>query len=76
MNAPNLTPETARQIMDLASAIERAESEIKQVLLTAARAGDCATVITIVNRWQTCPVTEVLVGLNIPGNPPPASLDP
>lgn len=74
MNPPNLTPATARQIMDLASAIERAEAEIKQVLLTAARAGDCATVITVLDRWQTCPVEDVLVGLNLPTPGPSSSL--
>lgn len=53
MNAPNLTPATARQIMDLAAVIERDEAFIKQALIDLARAGDCHSVIKFTALWQT-----------------------
>lgn len=63
MNAPKLTPATAREIRDLAAAIDHAEAKIKRVLLTATRAQDCGTIIKVLNRWQNRPVTEVLTGI-------------
>lgn len=74
MNGPSLSELSAHQILDIATAIERAESDIKQVIMTAARAGDCATVVMVLDRWQTCPVSEVLVGIDIPSLPPSSSL--
>lgn len=76
MNDVQLTPVSVREIVRLADEIERSEAAIKSAILSAARAGDCATVITIVTRWQTCPVTDVLESIKIPAEPGATALDP
>ena len=65
MKAPELTPATARQIMDLSNAINRDEAFIKQALLDAARAGDCRTVIKIVTLWRTRPSSRVAAMIEV-----------
>ncbi len=50
----------ARTLLGIAAQVEADESAIKQAILDAARAGDCARIIDIVTRWQTSPPAEVL----------------
>lgn len=51
-----------RALLDVAAAVEADETQIKQQILDAARAGDCGTVIDIVQKWLTEPPAEVLAG--------------
>jgi hypothetical protein len=53
----------ARQLLELAAAIEQHELAIKQELLRAAQAGDTQRIALIVSRWLERPATEVLPGL-------------
>ncbi len=50
----------ANALLDAAAEVERHEAAIKQAVLDAARAGDCARVIDILTRWQSMPAAEVL----------------
>jgi hypothetical protein len=50
----------AKFVLAAAAETEAAETEIKQAILDAATAGDCARVIDIVTRWQRLPASEVL----------------
>jgi hypothetical protein len=50
----------ARALLDTAAEVEAAEHQIKQEILTAARAGDCALIVEIVEKWLTEPPVEVL----------------
>jgi hypothetical protein len=56
----------ARAALELAAQVEADERRIKQAILDAARAGDMALVIGIVERWQNRPAAEVLTGLALP----------
>ena len=47
-------------LLDIAAEVEGDETRIKQQILEAARAGDCGTVIAIVEKWLTHPPAEVL----------------
>jgi len=49
-----------RSVLTIAAEVEQAENAIKDAILEAARAGDCAAVIDIVTRWKTRPATQVL----------------
>ena len=53
----------AHTLLGIAAELDAAEAAIKEALLAAARGGDMARVITILERWQTRPATEVLKGL-------------
>lgn len=50
----------ARALLSAAAEVEAAEARIRQVLLQAARAGDTARLITILERWECMPACEVL----------------
>lgn len=52
----------ARAILSAAAEVEAAEAAIKRAILDAARAGDCARIIAIVERWASRPACEVLGG--------------
>lgn len=54
------TAALAVALLDAAAEVERHEAAIKQVILDAAKSGDCARVIDIVTRWQSMPAAEVL----------------
>ncbi len=54
---PDRLPQT---LLDIATEVEADEARIKQEILDAARAGDCGTVITIVEQWLTTPPAELL----------------
>jgi hypothetical protein len=58
----------ARAVLAVAAEVEAAEAAIKQAILDAARAGDCARVIDLVARWQTTPPGEVLAA-KLSGDP-------
>ena len=47
-------------LLDVAAEVEATEARLKQQILAAARAGDCARVINIVTAWLTTPPAEVL----------------
>ncbi len=53
-------PAYARALLNTAAEVEAAEMNIKQEVLTAARAGDVARVEWIVARWMVKPSMEVL----------------
>jgi hypothetical protein len=48
-----------RALLAVASEVEADETRLKQKILDAARAGDCDTVITIVEQWLAGPPAEV-----------------
>src|SRR5687768_5569006 len=50
----------ARVALDIAAEVEAAETALKQQILDAARAGDCAQVISIIERWMVEPPTAVV----------------
>lgn len=51
---------SAKAVLDIAAEVEAAEARIKQAILDAARAGDCAMVSAIMLRWVSLPAAEVL----------------
>ena len=55
-----MTNRLPQALLDVAAEVEAAEAQIKQQILAAARAGDCDTVLTIVEKWLTTPPAEVL----------------
>ena len=50
----------ARSILTVATDIERAETELKQEIITAARAGDCARVQHIALCWRDMAALDAL----------------
>jgi hypothetical protein len=50
----------ARALLEVAAEVEAAELQIKQEVLGAARAGDCARIVEIVEALLTEPPVEVL----------------
>ena len=50
----------ARAALAAAAQVEADEHCIKEAILTAARAGDCARVIDIITKWMSMPAAEVL----------------
>ena len=68
---PDAAPVFARTVFDIAAQVEAAETQIKQALIDAARAGDCDRVIDLVTRWQTCPSCEVLAPNGLANCSPP-----
>jgi hypothetical protein len=50
----------ARAVLNAAAEVEAAETAIKAAILAAARAGDSARVVTLMERWQSLPACEVL----------------
>ncbi len=63
----------ASAVFRVAAEVEAAEAEIKSAILAAARAGDCAAVIDIVERWQSGPAVEVLLPPASPPESPPGN---
>jgi hypothetical protein len=55
-----MTDRLPQVLLDLASEVEANEARLKRHILDAARAGDCDTVINIVEQWLTSPPAEVL----------------
>lgn len=53
-------PLLAASVLVAAQEVEAAEREIKDAILKAAEAGDCAKVLDITRRWLTNPAAEVL----------------
>jgi hypothetical protein len=47
-------------LVDIAAEVEAAEHQIKQEILTAARAGDIARIVELVEGWLARPPVEVL----------------
>lgn len=60
MQPEDAFPAFARTLLNTATDVEAAELNIKQEVLTAARAGDTARVEWIVSRWMVKPSMEVL----------------
>lgn len=54
---PGRLPQT---LLDIAAEVESVEARLKQLILDAARAGDCDRVIEIVEKWLDRPPAEVL----------------
>lgn len=55
-----MTARLPQVLLDIAAEVEAVEARLKEQIIAAARAGDCALVIDIVQRWQTEPPAEVL----------------
>lgn len=55
-----MTNRLPQVLIEVAAEVEAAEAAIKQEILAAARAGDCARVINIVEQWLTTPPAELL----------------
>ena len=53
----------AKVVLAIADEVEAAEASLKRQILAAAENGDCARIISILNRWLETPPTEVLSGL-------------
>ena len=53
-------PQFPRAVLAIAAEVEVAERRIKDEILSAAAAGDCARVTTIVEAWLNEPPAEVL----------------
>lgn len=53
----------ARNLLSIAAEVEAAESEIKQAIVTAARAGDCSVVVDIMTAWADRPPADVVLSL-------------
>ena len=49
-----------KTLLDIAAEVEADETRLKRHILDAARAGDCGSVITIIEQWLTSPPAEVL----------------
>lgn len=69
MTSPTPERPSARRILELAAKVEAAEADIKAAILAAARAGDCGTVVAIMERWNSMPTGEVLAGLSLQHDP-------
>jgi hypothetical protein len=58
-----MTSAYTKTVLDIAAEVEAAEMNIKNEILAAADAGDCARITDIVTRWLGTPPAEVLNGL-------------
>jgi hypothetical protein len=56
----HIPPAFARTVLTIANDTERAERELRQEIITAARAGDCNRVIDIVLGWDNMPPLDAL----------------
>lgn len=55
-------------IIGVAAQVEQAERQLKELLLEAARSGDCRRIERIVRRWLISPPCDVLSGIQAPEN--------